>query len=59
VAKKGTHVHLRWTFVPPPDKALGTTAKYPRHTTGTAAGTGLGPALIYLRGTAGNGWAQR
>jgi hypothetical protein len=38
---------------------LGTTIKYPRRTTGAAAGNGLGKTLNYLRGVAGNGRAQR
>jgi hypothetical protein len=32
---------------------LGTTIKYPRRTTGAAAGNGLGATLNYLRGAAG------
>jgi hypothetical protein len=34
---------------------LGTTIKYPRRTSSAAAGSGMGIALNYLRGAAGNG----
>jgi hypothetical protein len=37
---------------------LGTTIKYPRRTTGAAAGNGLGTTLNNLRGAASNGRAQ-
>jgi hypothetical protein len=41
------------------DIGQGSTIKNPRRTMAAAAGNGLGTALNYLRGAAGNGRAQR
>jgi len=38
---------------------IGITIKYPRRTTGAAAGNDFGTTPSYLRGAAGNGRAQR
>ena len=52
-------MHNERRAAPRASALLGTTIKYPRRTTGAAAGSGLGITLNYLRGDKGIIRAQR